>query len=274
MRLLVTALLCSACVPVHAQHALFLTPSEARARAGTPVELHTVTTVAAMPWPADRTAHFFARTAWTQDNRDRLDAPEGQPAAAAWVADRPGVLMLGIDLAPRVETIEADVFAAFVAHAFSPGAFGIAPAAEGAGAPIDVLRIECAKALVWVEPDGPADGPPGDTMPDSIATSKTGQPVEIRPLMDPTRLPPSSDLPVRVYASLEGATPGWVIATNATTNESVRTPVDSSLVAHIGLPSAGRWRLEFHALRALDGAGPSYEQHTATLTFDVQEAAR
>lgn len=257
--LLLTALLCA---PALAQSALFLSPREATVTLGQSVTLEAVTDATATDWPDERTRHFFARTAWTQENRDALPPREDVETAASWTTDRPGVLLIGLDLAPRTERIAPDALAAFIAANDPQRELLTAPQGDR----IEVVRHESAKALIRVDHEGPR--------PASIATSKTGQPTEIRPLMDPTALTPGSDLAVKLYARTGSDRQGVVTATNATTGDVVRAISGDSRIANIPIATAGRWRLEFHAAEWIGGEAPRYEIHTATLTFDVREVTK
>lgn len=250
-----------------AQQALFLVPEQGSVALGRAVPMSAVSgagrDAAPLPWPEDRISHFYARTAWTQENRDTIEPEEGSPSVAAWTADRPGVLALGADLRERPEVVSAAAFGEFVSGALGESARASLGALPERGE-VTLLRTESAKALVVVAQPGAGAA--------SIATSKTGQAVEIRPLMDPTALIPGSDLAVRVYSRLGEATGGLVLATNATTGETVRAVADDSGIAILRIGGAGRWRLEFHAVAAHPGAGDArYALHTATLTFDVEE---
>jgi len=265
----VLSILVGACtLPASAQEALFLLPERAEIPLGARVSLSAAVgadaAAPALPWPHGRIEHFFARTATTQENRDTLEPVEGLDTVSAWPADHAGVLLLGIDLEPALETVTAEAFGAFVSRAV--GEAGLAAVGELPEAgEVRILHTESSKALVRV-------AAPGETPP-SIATSKTGQTVEIRPLMDPTAIVPGSDLAVRLYAKIPGAAGGVVIATNATTGETVRALADESGIAAVHVPSAGRWRMEFHAVGAnqAEDAEASWVVHSATLTFDVVE---
>ena len=250
------------------QSATFLVPESAEIGLASPVRLSAVrgaeVDAAPEPWPAARIAHFFARTAWTQENRDALPPDEGSDATVTWPADRPGVLLLGVDLAPEVESIDAASFAAFMERSLGERARDALGALPAQGE-VAVLHTESAKAVVRVRAGG--------ATPTSIAASKTGQAVELRPLMDPTILIPGSDLVVKVYARLPGSSGGVITATNTTTGEVARVTTNDESIANIRVGHAGRWRLEFHAAARLEGgdAPAAWELHTATLTFDVPE---
>ena len=251
-----------------AQEALFLEPASAVVARGERVELTAAVGVGggegvARAWPAERIHHFFARTAWTQENRDTLAA--GQDGlTAGWAAELPGVMVLGCDLSPRVEVVPGESFSAFVGRVLPSSrraAFGALPAAGE----VSVRRVESAKALVRVEAAG--------EQPVSVATSKTGQAVEIRPLMDPTALAPGGDLLLKIYAAIPGPAAGVVLATNTTTGESLSVETDDTASANLTIPSAGRWRVEFHAVMPIADEDAQWLIHTATLTFDVAGGA-
>lgn len=243
------------------QEARFLEPAGAPVALGEAVGLSMVADGAPQAWPTGGMTHFFARTAWTQENRDTLDAAEGEPGAARWTTELPGVLMLGCEFAPRVETVSAESFGAFLGRALPASRRGAAGAGLAATGEIAVRRVESAKTLVRVVAEG--------EQPVSIATSKTGQAVEIRPLVDPTTLVPGGDLLVKIYAAIPGPAAGLVLATNTTTGELLSVETDDSATANLTIPSAGRWRVEFHAVIPIEDEEAQWLIHTATLTFDV-----
>ena len=249
-----------------AQEARFLEPASATVALGDRVGISVVEGAAARAWPGERVAHFLARTAWTQDNRDTLEAvpaPDGDGVpGAAWTADRPGVLLLGLDLEPGLETVGAESFGRFLARALPAERRGAIASALPEGGEVSVRRVESAKALVRVSADGPE--------PVSIANSKTGQAVEIRPLLDPTLLTPGGDLPLKIYAAIPGPAGGVVTATNSTTGEVLSAPLAEDATANLTIPSAGRWRLEFHAVAPDETGEADWLVHTATLTFEVR----
>lgn len=256
------------------QQARFAEPAAAEVARGEAVSLSLVDADGAQSWTEHGAEYFLARTAWSQDNRDAVPvAPLSRGLEATWVAGEPGVLLLGVDLAARDETVSTGSFVSFVERvlpASRRGALGGLLATDDPEGMVVVRRVESCKALVRVEE--------GDDAPVSIATSKTGQVVEIRPLMDPTAIVPGSDLAVRVYSRVPGPADGLVIATNVTTGETVRAPTNATSLAVIPIGEAGRWRLEFHAVEPAEAGADTDEEgtaewtvHTATLTFDVGE---
>ncbi|MCC7387873.1 MAG: hypothetical protein IT431_03805 [Phycisphaerales bacterium] len=265
-RRIIAAVLAASAGCAAAQEARFLEPDSATVGLGDRVGISVFEGGAARAWPAERVAHFLARTAWTQDNRDTLEAlpalgKAGVPGAV-WTADRPGVLLLGLDLKPGLETVGVEAFGRFLARALPAERRGAITPALPEGGEVSVRRVESAKALVRVSAEG--------AEPVSIATSKTGQAVEIRPLLDPTMLTPGGDLPLKIYGAIPGPAGGVVTATNTTTGESFPVALTEDATANLTIPSAGRWRVEFHAVAPDETGEADWLVHTATLTFEVR----
>ncbi|MBK7403258.1 MAG: hypothetical protein IPJ41_01160 [Phycisphaerales bacterium] len=294
----------SAALTACGQSAVFLVPESADVDQGAAILLAAVPGTALdampMPWPAEQLTHFFARTAWTQENRDTLPHEETREAAAGWPAERPGITMLGIELDRESHTVDANTFRAFLRRAVDDEVREELGALPQSGN-VTYVQTGTAIALVRVLGEGPE--------PVSIATSETGLPGEIHALMDPTKLTPGSILAVELDGRIptngplvrdraielgraedpdederanrgpEGRKPraeeeegGVLIATNATTGESVRAVANESGTAIVPIAHAGRWRLEFHTVnRAGAGAGAQFFVHTTTMTFDVRE---
>ena len=275
MHRVIWAVLAASASCAMAQEAVFLTPAEGSVALGEVVEFSAAAGEKRLAWPTERVEHFFARTAWTQENRDTLAAGKaGETPAplgidsdetiAVWPAALPGVLMLGCDFAPRLETVSAESFRTFVDRVLPASrrtAMGPIPS-EGE---VALRRVESAKALVEVEAAG--------ERPVSIATSKTGQVVEIRLLMDPLHAEVGSDIAVRVYSEIPGPKEGVVIATNTTTGEVTRVLTNDSATANITVSAPGRWRVEFHAVVLEESGDADWAVHTATVTFDVAGAS-
>ncbi|QOI99889.1 MAG: DUF4198 domain-containing protein [Phycisphaeraceae bacterium] len=201
-----------------------------------------------LEWP-DSPAWFFVRLAGTQHNRSADEALTREDRTRLIPAS-PGVAMIGIDLAPANESWDAERFREFTGDAAKPAA-------------VEVHRS--ATALVRVTH---ADGSPAH---DHTPTSKSGQQVEIRPLMDPTSLLPGSDLPVRVYVRGVGAAGARVIARHALTGERVETVADDKGIAHLRITHPGVWTIESRSLVAPRDQGQAWIAAFATLTFEAPE---
>ncbi|MEP0847664.1 MAG: DUF4198 domain-containing protein [Phycisphaerae bacterium] len=245
-----------------------LSPSAYQARPEQTIELRLLAgeakAAAAQAWRAADVAWFFVRDGAEQRNVERIQ-PAGNGQTLAVTVKRPGVTIIGLDRRASVEHVRAAELDAFLkAHAVSPTPGGSARRAK-ADAPLRVKRVESARTMVRVS-DGAMEGSGGS----AVATSKTGQAVEIRPLFDPTLLAAGSDLPVRVYAggrAREGVT---VRATHIGTGGSHDAVTDREGITALPIDRTGVWRVEFHAS---DGAGADDAAdlvlYSGTMTFEV-----
>lgn len=117
----------------------------------------------------------------------------------------------------------------------------------------------CAKMIFRVAPKA-GEAPPAMEH-DSGVTGKVGQKIEIVPLIDPTRLRPGDDLPVRVY--WEGAKlVGIAVWASVGGAAPVRTITDDVGSARFHVDRAGAWTIRFEK----DSDGVTY---VAELMFEV-----
>lgn len=206
-----------------------------------------------LAWP-ESPAWFFVRLAGTQHNRSAEDeTPRGTPPALA--PDSPGVAMVGVDLSESEELWSA---AELLPFADSPP-----PSAR-----VRVLRSLTALVRVLRE-DGAA-------VQDHTATSKSGQQAEIRPLMDPTTIPPGGDLPVRVYTLGAGAGGARLVASHLESGERLEFAADSKGIASFTITQPGVWAIESICVEPPREPAGDWTAAIATLSFEVpaEEGAR
>lgn len=197
-----------------------------------------------------RSEHFFVRSGGGQLNL----TPQVRAGRAA-VPTPPQASDLhvcGLDLEPCEQLVPAARWSALLAE-------------HGLDAPVNaparVRRIESAKAF-W----RPAPGPPS-----AVALAKTGQAVELRPIVDPTTLAAFGDLPLRGYAP-GGAAGGRLRAVHLETGD-VRTGVlDADGLGRLSLGLAGRWTITLTVVHALEGG--VWTLATASLTFVTEGEGR
>lgn len=214
---------------------------------------------AAPAWPAEP-AWFFVRLTGSQENRGPADAPAPDGAGTVRVPlPAAGVAMIGLDFTPRTEVWTPAAVTRFAA------ATGRPDACPSKDAKVEILVS--ATTLVHIRP---APGAP--TPIDTTATSKSGQQVEIRPLMDPTAVPPGADLAVRIYMQGEAAPGVEVRATHVATGTVQRLRADAKAIALIRVTAAGEWRLEADVLRPLTDADAQWRAGSASLTFTTPAA--
>ncbi len=217
-------------------------------------------------WPASQISHAFTRQGGSQSNFDTLEAAADQTVEIR--SDGPGLVMLGVTLRERrIAPNRADL-----ARLSDPR-----QAAETDQA---VPLITCSKILLRAAEYG------APLHRSSLAPNKTGQPAEIRPLVDPTAAPVGSDIPLRVLAG-EGSRPGAaLIARHLSLAHAAPEPDDTQTITanasgiavfHVTRP--GPWVLSFE-LYIGDEANPDEEEgedeaqaapgwYQATLSFEV-----
>lgn len=211
------------------------------------------------PWPADRVEWLFVRGSGRQANRHDVqpDQPGGESVTVRTSAN--GVTMIGLDLAPTIESHSRDVLMKSLATLTAE------PPSLPNRVQIRVRRIESLTTLVRVEPLG-GHAP--------VATQKSGQRVEIRALFDPTMATPGSDVPVRVYYEGGGAGGIKIHAECLDGGAATQVIADRSGIAYLPITHTGVWRVQAHAAAsAFEGSGADVILHSATLTFKVTKEA-
>ncbi|MBC7834449.1 MAG: hypothetical protein H7Y88_05025 [Phycisphaerales bacterium] len=214
-------------------------------------------------WPAHEAAWVFTRSVGKQQNAQRPEADKDQPGWTVMEAQRPGLVCVGVDFEERTammtpgELIEiADRGGATDAAA----ALGKLDAKKA----ITVRRVDSARGVVLVR-NGP-DAAPAAT---AAVTSKTGQAVEIRPLLDPVHAPLQTDVMLRLYVLGSSVAGAVLTGTNLDTGESVRLAADASGIVTLRVINAGRWRVWMEHVRLERGedGGATWTVYTGSLAF-------
>jgi hypothetical protein len=238
-----------------------LAPEQFAAAAGVPRRVRLVDDAGAAVEEAGEVAWAFVRVAQMQENRDSLEAEE--VGAGWWVLPTPAELpraielegaragglvgVVGVDLRPRVVEVSAADLRAFV----NERGFIAAGELPRQGL-VRVERVESFKAILRYGGDA------GAPVAASESTSKTGQQVEIRPLMDPAATPVGSDLAVRVYAAgggVAGARVRAVHVASGAVQDVQCADTGIGLMSITAEGGAGHWRLEMHVLRREEPVG-------------------
>jgi len=220
------------------------------------------------PWPAQEIGWMFVRAEGTQHNYDVL-APLAEDATRLRLErEGPGPLLVGWDLPPRVEHVHPVDLRVFLAQRWNQESMPRALEVLAGNERIPVLRLESLALLAR-----PADGAtPAE--PSAIATSKSGQRMELRALFDPSFQQAGSVFAFKLYLPEGGAENIAVRAVHLASREAqaIERLPDGSLRAK--LAQAGPWMLEASRLRALDGAaGAALELASSTLVFVVRPSA-
>jgi len=230
--------------------------------------------VQAQVWPAQELGWLFVREEGAQRNYDAL-APSPEDARLVRVErGTQGVALVGWDLPARVEASTGGEVRAFLAERGFQLALPTGLEALLAEQAIAVQRIE---SLALLARATRMDSAPE---PSAVATSKTGQRMELRAILDPSFAAAGSEFCFRLYLPAGGAGAGdallWARAVHLPSGEvrAVEVLPDRSLRTKLDRP--GPWMLEAHRLRPLEAGGPGttpgaeVELASSTLVFDVR----
>lgn len=197
------------------------------------------------------------RTNGTQENSDA--APRAPGAGIGTIQTKlRGAAVAGVDFKPREVRLDAASlrkFAAERANAELPESVKTGPL---------VRVVQSCKTIVRF-----GDCPPAQ---DGNVSGKTGQQVEIRPIVDPSGVGIGSDVPLVAYVQGDRQGNARVIATHLATGETQECITNSSGIATFRLDRAGPWRVEFHHLVKVPNPAPDTPEWTlwsASLTFEA-----
>jgi hypothetical protein len=245
---------------VAAQDLPAIVPSAYRVQPGARLELSLIDAsarAAAKPWDDDQVAWTLVRVSGTQENSHRAPRADENATPGTLRIGTNGATVVGVDFKPRAIALDVAALKKLVegrkdAKAPEPGS--------------QVRLIQSAKTIIRVGASEPGQS--------ANVTAKTGQQVEIRPVMDPTGLGIGSDVPVVVYAGDGKVAGATLIATHIATGERLEFVTNASAIGHFRQSRAGAWRVEFRQLveakERRDGE-PAWTLHTATLTFEARD---
>lgn len=242
----------------------YLSPARHVLDAGQPVDIQIVRGVskaATATWPATPLPWVCIRGPVGQQNLHNVSAAQVGGSTRQVTPEPAGLTLIGANLAPQVATMSGAAFAAFLKQNVADYPADKLPAAD---ATVRIRQIASAKTFVR------ARSSDGAAYPSSIATSKVGQDVEIRPLMDPTTTGVGGDLPLRTYVRNGSRRGAQVHATHVPSGKTQSTTTDDVASAVIRLNAPGLWRVHFHHVVPLTGDPQAeWELFTATLSFEV-----
>lgn len=209
------------------------------------------------PWPGT-IRWLFVRSPGFQENRSQSDAPRPAPGEGfvSITLEHAGVTLVGLDLPSR--TVDWPV-----ERLPLPAGAGAGATEVPASGTVPVRLVESAKAILRVGLDAA----------DSVATSKAGQAVEIRPIMDPASTPVGSDILLRAYINGDAVKNATITATNTGAAQTQEIKLSPTGAGFFRVSAPGLWRLELTQARALEGdADAAWTVYSATLTFQTPEA--
>ncbi|MEW6200240.1 MAG: DUF4198 domain-containing protein [Planctomycetota bacterium] len=250
----------------------FLTPGQFAVTPGATVAVHfdvgEAGTARPASWPADRIEWLFVRGGPTQTNRHEVRADDPQSGAVDVKIEHPGVTLVGVDQRPVVLNLTGDEWRAFLRANVAESNNADAAHLPAASHPVRVRHVVSSKTLIRAaRADGQVNSSP-------IATGKSGQAVEIRPLFDPTAIRPGSDLPMRLYVDGDKCVGARGRATHVPSGHAATFVTDREGSAFFRVTEPGLWRVEFHHASPRTGdPAADWNLYTATLTFEVQKGA-
>lgn len=222
----------------------------------------------AAPWPENEIAWFFSRSDGKQTNRDTLAAstPDGQRAVLS-LPDA-GVSMIGVQFKPQVLTLDDKQFAELRGRFAAQTDEKRSDRQPAPGAQQARVRVQSAAAALIRVKSGDASA----DEPSAIATSKSGQKAEIRPMFDPTRCKAEDELPVRVYADGDKAA-GALVRAIQPDGKAVTSTSNPAGFATIAITAPGVWRIELQQLVPARGdPDADWVLYLGSLTFQTADA--
>jgi hypothetical protein len=250
--------LCAGAAPASGQQTFFLRPEVFRTPG--PVAVHLEADGKPVPWDDSRVRWLFIRGQGTQENRDQAPSPPDQAAGSvALPGPPPGAATAGVDLIPRIEEIDAAALREFAASHCEDR---LPADVQGK---VRVNRVQSCKTILRV-----GEAP----WAHEAATSETLQAAEIVIQMDPTTAKVGSDALIVTSVGGEDVEDQRVLVTEVATGTTgeIHTKEEGRGVLHFAGP--GLYQLEFHHLaKAVAGSSADWTLTTATLTFEVPQAA-
>lgn len=246
--------------------ATFLTLESFDADSGDTLKLHFAAGSSAdaqrAAWPAGGVPWLYVRGGETQENRHDVRAERDDTVTVT--LEHGGVTLLGADLQPTVGEMTGAELQAFVAQHLVDEALQKRVERAAADAKLRVRHMVSTKTMIRAaQESGPATS-------SAIGMSKTGQPAEIRPLVDPTRLVVGADFPMWTYLNFEKRAGVRVEATCVDTGESTTFVTRPGGIGHFRVTATGQWRVAVSYVEALEGdPEANWAIYTATLTFDI-----
>lgn len=262
----IALLILAAAAAVAAQPATtFLTPGRHALGVGESVELRFVAGAAKdaqpTPWPSDEVTWMLVRGGPMQENRHEVRPARAGDDYVPVPVQHAGVTVIGVDRRPAIFELPAAELRSYLKDIVSPSPATRNLAEVPADKKVRVRHVASAKTLIRAG---------NDTVGSALAVAKTGQAVELLPLLDPTVAPPGSDLPLVTYIDGGKVSGVQVQATHVATGKTASFFSDAGGSGYLPLSVAGVWRVVLqHAEPLVGDPGADWAIYTATLTFEV-----
>jgi hypothetical protein len=241
----------------------FLTPQQFIGNRGdsVPVRLLGGAARSAQPvaWPDD-VSLMLVRGGGTQENQHDVRPAAARDDFVRVTLNHPDVTLVGIDRRPILLDLSGAELRDFTLRHTSGRVATALPLED------QTLRVRhTLSSKTYIR--AVADGRPATAS--ALAVAKTGQPVELLPLIDPTLAHVGSDLPVIAYADSGKIAGVQVLATHVPSGKTTGFVADSGGSGWFRITDSGLWRVEFHYVRTITDAAADWAIDSATLSFEV-----
>lgn len=201
-------------------------------------------------WSGTKVRWAFVKTGMVQENRDDLSDWLDASGTFQCPIPGPGVVMLGVDFAPKLETLSADALRPLLEKST------LIPAKT-----VTVRHYRAAITLFRSSQDDPGS---------TIATTETSLSSSIHPLMDPTRFTLGGELPYELVMRGGEVEDGIVKITSVTSGTTLKLPTRRGGLGFFKPSESGIHRISYQVARPLHGdPDAQFEVFSTTLTFSV-----
>jgi len=206
-------------------------------------------------WKDHAVRWVFVKTGQIQENRDSVDGWLDPQGVFVPPVLSPGAVVVGVDFAPTLEDLSVGDLRRLLVDAAPPKS-----------ATVKVKHFRSAVAILrtsWSVDDDPAS---------HVAVAETGLACEIRPLMDPTRLPSGADIKFEIAQRGREVEEAELRATSLVTGRTLAMAPDRAEGLNWKPESSGLYGLSCtFALPLKNDPEASYAVYSATVCFAVPD---
>lgn len=201
-------------------------------------------------WNGTKVRWAFVKTGMVQENRDDLLDWLDTSGSLQCPVPGPGVVMLGIDFEPKLETLNAETLRPLLE--------------KGTLIPAKTVTVRHYRSAITLFRSSQDD--PGST----IATTETSLASSIHPLMDPTRFTLGGELPYELVMRGKEVEDGIVKIMSVTSGKTLKLSTRRGGLGFFKPTEAGVHRISYQVARPVHGDPKvQFEVFSTTLTFSV-----
>ena len=248
-------------------HDFWIEPAAFETRAGSPVAIRLRVGEGLVGQPVPRAHGRIERfSAVGPAGEQAIEGPDGVDPAGVWRPIAEGPTWIVYRSRPHPHRAPAETFERYLVEEGLDVARALRAERQETGSPGRERFSRCAKALLHV---GVGDAGA------ALVREPVGLPLELVPAIDPSRLAPDDELPVRLLFRGRPLAGAQVVAIPAAdTSRSVVRRTDSSGRALLPLDRTGLWLVKAVWIEALAGVEEAdWESWWASLTFAIPAVA-